>query len=412
MQFGILSVGYDCFGIEGEFIQNPLLHLYHVYVRANEEFQKNENFIKSAKERARILENRSHEKVLLQWQRFREYSVNQYKEVYERLGVKFDYIHGESMYNQAALEIIKKLEELGLTEATSEGAILTKRKVNGEQTIPIVMLSSEGTSLYIARDVAAAIHRKQQFNFDRMFYVVDQEQTAHFVNLKYILRQMGYDWEKDLDHIKFGKVLGFSTRKGNVVFLDDIINEAKDRVLEYMKQTNTTKGSEENYKENAEILGVSSVIVNDLLRKRGTNYQFKWERAISLSGDSGIALQYSHARLHNLEKNSGINDCLSCNINFKAIDDPKAFQLLLCLSQFDECLLMTCSSLEPKEIPINAIKPDLLLQRSHINQAYLALKVNDEPASTAETRLVMFVAARSVLNEGMKLIGLKPLEKF
>ncbi|RWS05094.1 putative arginine--tRNA ligase-like protein [Dinothrombium tinctorium] len=407
-QFGILSLGYDLFGDEQKLIKDPLRHLYDVYVRANKECEENEQFHSKAKERAMLLEKRYDEKVFLQWQRFREYSIEQYKGLFHRLGIQFDYIHSESMYSEASFEIVNMLSHRGLIEVLSDGAKVMKIK-NNDNVTEIPLIRKDGATIYLTRDIAAAIHRKQQFNFDKMYYVVDNSQYKHFVNLKRILFEMGFEWESDMFHLPFGKVLGMSTRKGTAIFLQDIIDEANSRALKFIKESKYTKIEETEFEEKADILGLSAVIVNVLKKKRMTEFKFSWDEAIksSLYDDSGIVLQYAHAKLCNLEKRFKIEKPFESNINLSAIQSEEAFTLLIALAQFDETLIESFHQLEP-----SILVKYLVDLRREVNRAYSNLIIRNETSCVVESRLLLYSAARNVLQKGLQLIGVKPLEAF
>ena len=234
-QFGILSLAYDQFGDEEKLRENPLKHLFDVYVQGNQEMENSDNFKIRARERFAQIESRSNPVVLEQWARFRELSIDKLKELYERLGIEFDAFTSESMYCNASYEIIKKLQKNGLIEISPDGAsyAVCGGDVEGHfKAVKVPVLKNDGTTLYLTRDIAAALHRQQHYHFDRMFYVVDSSQSKHFTNLKSILHSIDSDVSSRLRHLKFGRIIGMSTRRGQVIFLDDLLNEAKHRALD------------------------------------------------------------------------------------------------------------------------------------------------------------------------------------
>lgn len=217
-QFGLLSVGYDRYGSEEKLVQNPCKHLLDVYVRINQDAETNDEIRREGKERFRALEASSDHRLLMQWNRFRELSAHHYQHVYGRLGISFDHTHYESMYSSEVRHVMNKIREKGFLHETSDGAQMIRLKDDHKDGMPkyrsknqpmineqdedsqdpelIPLVKKDGTSLYLSRDVAAAIDRKNRFNFDHMLYVVEGGQTDHFVNLKRILKLLDYGWNE------------------------------------------------------------------------------------------------------------------------------------------------------------------------------------------------------------------------
>ena len=201
--------------------------------------------------------------------------------------------------------------------------------------------------LFLCRDIAAAIHRMDQYGFAKMYYVVDYGQSAHFVNLKSILRQMNYEWADKIEHVRFGRISGMSTRKGTAILLEDILDEARDRAVEAMQSTQTTKIPPESYKQTGDILGLSAILINDFYRGRKANYEFSWERALRQTGSTAIALQYAHARLCNLEANCGHTLDINATSNLNAISNQDAINLMLRISAFRAVLIDSLNDVDP-----------------------------------------------------------------
>lgn len=183
-----------------------------------------------------MLETKQNPELFEQWAQFREMSVKELIHLYSRLGIVFDYYTSESMYSESAFELVKKINEIGLLERCQTGAFYVK--TGDENQVPL--LKSDGSTLYITRDLAAVFHRKEKFNFDRMYYVVDSSQSKHFTNLQNILRLTNRSSiHSDIRHLKFGRIIGMSTRKGEVIFLDDVLNQAKQLALEAIRSSSS-----------------------------------------------------------------------------------------------------------------------------------------------------------------------------
>ncbi|CAG2101032.1 unnamed protein product [Medioppia subpectinata] len=305
-QFGILSLAFDRFGDDQSLAANPLRHLFDVYVKGSTECKASEEWRQSAKDRFNALETKQNADVLNQWNRFRELSVDRLKHLYQRIGIDFDEFHSESMYSSAGHEVIDRLRQLGHLESAgddsrAEFAVVGTNGPN-KVSLKIPVIKSDGSTLYLTRK---------------------------------------------LTHLKFGRILGMSTRKGDIVFLEDVLNEAKERAIESCKTSPNTKISEENFESVSDILGISGLLIHDLSHRRVQEYRFNWEKAIRHSGETGIALQYTHARLCSLETNCGVDIDYEFEPKVEALSDFEAKLLMNRLSQFDEILIDSFESLEP-----------------------------------------------------------------
>jgi arginyl-tRNA synthetase len=266
--------------------------LYEVYVAANKKAEADPNFGNRAKELFARLEHRDPE-MLRDWKVIRDLTVSELEKVYERVGVRFDHYHGESMYGQQdGGRVLELLADKGLLKRLPDG-----RQVVDVKDRQVVVAKSDGSSLYIGRDVAAAVDRRNAFSADKVCYVVETGQAFHFENLFEILSVCGFEWSKSLSHVNFGRIEGMSTRRGTAVFLSDILNEGRDQMFERMSaKANTKVESEEDRWLVSDMLSTTAVIINDLKQRRAKSYAFAWENALHSKGDSGIKLQYTHAR--------------------------------------------------------------------------------------------------------------------
>jgi arginyl-tRNA synthetase len=305
------------------------------------------------------------------------------------------------------------LEEKGLLEASEDGRKMVR--LNNKRAV-VTVQKSDGSSLYLSRDCAAALDRSNTFQFDRMLYVVDNSQADHFSNMFSILGLL--EGKKDLVHVRFGRVQGMSSRKGSVIFLRDILDEAKDRVAEQRRRSPNTRADLDNDHIN-DILGISAVLVNDMKRSRLKDYEFNWDKAVQSTGDSGVKLQYSHCRLASLlsagQRELGVSveqlvDQLASRADLgEALGDEAALNVIYRVARFDEAVRDAYVHLEPCHLV------QFLFQLcNEISRALVTLPVlkNGADPSVAAARLALFAAARATLAEGMKLLGLVPLDEM
>ncbi|XP_068198173.1 probable arginine--tRNA ligase, mitochondrial isoform X3 [Antennarius striatus] len=403
MQFGLLGAGFGQFGCQEKLKQNALQHLFEVYVQVNQEAERNEDMKQTAREFFRQLEQHESEALSL-WKQFREISVDEYQKVYKRLGVHFDIYSGESFHRDEAQEVVQQLQSRGLLKISEDGTSVVDLSPDGDMRSVCVVLRSDGTSLYITRDLAAAIHRSGKYNFDEMIYVTDKNQASHFHQLFQILSAMRHSWADRCKHVPFGVVRGMKTRRGEVVFLEDVLDEARSRMLHNMSQTKTTKQMDD-IEDMAEKVGVSALIVQDFNGPLLSGYKFDWDRMLQAHGDTGVFLQYTHARLCSLiKRNEGVE---ASAFDPSLLLQQTSVAILQHLLRYDEVLYQSTQDLQPKHLV------NFLLKLSHlIASAHKELPVKGSSPDVAQARLRLFSGARSVLANGMRILGITPLEKM
>ncbi|NXI82779.1 SYRM protein, partial [Rhipidura dahli] len=406
MQFGLLGVGFQSFGSKEKLKSSPLQHLFEVYVQINKAAE-DENTKKLAKDFFRKLEEHD-EQTLSIWKQFRDLSIEEYIRIYKRLGVHFDEYSGESFYQEKAQEVLKMLEDKGLLQKTMKGTGIVDLSEKKDLSTVSTVMRSDGTSLYITRQVnifvATAIDRMNKHSWDIMIYVTDKSQSNHFQHLFQILKLMGYDWAERCQHVSFGLVQGMKTRRGEVIFLEDVLNEVRSRMLQNMTSTKTTKEVQDPV-ETAEKVGLAALIIQDFRGLLSSDYQFSWDRALQSRGDTGVFLQYTHARLHSLEQMHGNAELT--DVNVACLQEPDAISVLQHLLRYDEVLYRSSQDLQPKHIV------SYLLILSHLAAvAHKTLPVKGSAPDVAQARLCLFQAARSVLASGMKLLGITPVTQM
>uniref|UniRef100_A0A8C5G4E7 Probable arginine--tRNA ligase, mitochondrial n=1 Tax=Gouania willdenowi TaxID=441366 RepID=A0A8C5G4E7_GOUWI len=400
MQFGLLGAGFGQFGSMEQLKQNPLQHLFEVYVRVNKEVEQNEGIKQNARDFFRQLELHEPQAVSL-WQLFRDITVKEYQCVYKRLGVHFDVYCGESFHQHGAQEVVQQLQRKGLLTTTEKGTGVVDLSPCGDMSSVCTLLRSDGTSLYLTRDVAAAIDRREKYGFDEMIYVTDKSQENHFDQLFQILRIMGHCWAKRCRHVSFGLVQGMKTRTGDVVFLEDVLDEARARMLHNMSQSNTTKAVDDPA-DTAEKVGISALIVQDFKGPLLSDYRFDWDRMLQAQGDTGVFMQYTHARLLHC-----IVGCGMSTFNPSLLSEQTSVAVLQHLLRYDEVLIQSAQDLQPKHLV------NFLLKLCHlVASAHKELKVKGSEEEVAQARIRLFMAARAVLSNGMKILGVTPVQKM
>ncbi|XP_076872761.1 putative arginine--tRNA ligase, mitochondrial isoform X2 [Brachyhypopomus gauderio] len=403
MQFGLLGAGFQRLGSQEKLKENALQHLFEVYVQVNQEAEQDESIRLAAAEFFRRLEQHE-EQALSLWEQFRDITVKEYRRIYERLGIHFDHYSGESFHQSKMQDVLKDLQCRGLLKTTEKGTGVVDLSEAGDMSSYCTVLRSDGTSLYITRDIAAAVDRKELLNFDEMIYVTDKSQSSHFRQLFQILQMLGHRWAERCVHVPFGLVQGMSTRSGDVVFLEDVLDEARNRMLQNMQQSKTSKELADPALT-AELLGISALIIKDLKRPLISDYKFNWEQVLQAQGDTGVFLQYTHARLCSLLRTHA--SVSHTHFDPHHLQDSRSLSALQHLLRYDEVLLQSSLELQPRHLV------NFLITLCHlVSSAHRELPVKGSPPAVAQARLRLFSCACSVLANGMRILGITPVEKM
>ena len=400
-QFGLLVTGLEDSG--RNYRDMSLGDLLNIYIEANRKAAEDDTFMQRALDAFKSLESGDSGKLEI-WDRCRAVTLEELNKNYSKLNVKFDLYHGESMYGQnCSNQVMTLLENKNLLQVTDDGrTVIPLEKTN------VTVQKSDGSSLYITRDIAAAIDRKDSLDFDQMFYVVDNSQGTHFNNLFEVLRRLGFEWSGDLHHVKFGKIMGMSTRRGQMVLMSDILEEATARMRENQDKSANTRVAEEDRDAVAEAVGVSALIVADLGQRRTKDYEWAWDRALSDSGDTGVKLQYTHARLTSLlEKCEELNTEVVTSLG-ELLTEQIAVELVWVISRYDEVLAASYSTLEA----VTMVKYLFQLCNTTSKALKLLSVKNAETPDLAAARYKLFSAARLTLADGMSVLGIRPLDRI
>lgn len=403
LQFGLLGAGFQMFGSEEKLNANPLQHLFEIYVEVSRLAEAREDIQRAAQEFFKKLECGDKQTLAL-WQHFKTISIEEYEKTYQRLGVRFDEYSGESLYHVKAQELVQMIDQRGLLKKAKQGVGVVDLSPKGDLTSYAKVVRSDGTSLYLTRDIAAAADRMEKYNFDKMIYVTDKEQCTHFQQMFDVLKILGFNWTERCQHVPFGLVKGMKTRRGDVVFLEDVLNEARSRMLQNMAASKTTKELEDP-ENTAEKVGVAALIVQDFKGPLLADYEFDWDRVLQSQGDTGVYLQYTHARLCSLQRQCDNGTKIQFNPTY--LQDPQAIAVLQHLLRYDEVLYQVSEDLQPRHL-VNYL---IMLSRL-ASIAHRTLHIKGSLPEIATARLLLFEGISSVLANGMKLLGITPVDKM
>ncbi len=300
-QFGLVAVGFQEYGDPAR--RGEVGHLVEVYVKANARANAEPAFDERARAFFRRMEDGDEEALAL-WKEFRETSLRDFQEVYRRLGVRFEHYEGESRYHGKMEGVIERIARKPGTRE-SDGALVVDMPYADNEP-PVLLKKNDGSTLYATRDLAAAIDRWERFAFERSLYVVATDQALHFRQVFRTLKEMGLDWSERCIHVNFGRVGGMSTRKGNIVLLTQVLDEAKQRAREKVDENIAAGRIQTSDPELlAEHIGLGAIVFGDLKNRRTTDYEFNWDEVLSFEGHSGPYVQYAHARACNILRKGG-----------------------------------------------------------------------------------------------------------
>ncbi|KJU97581.1 arginine--tRNA ligase [Streptococcus gordonii] len=399
-QFGLLMVAYKKWGSKEAVEANPIDELLQLYVRINAEIENDPALDDEGRLWFKKLEDGDPEATEL-WQWFRDESLVEFNRIYELLGVEFDSLNGEAFYNDKMDEGIKILEEKGLLEESKGASIVNLDDVN---LPPAMIKKSDGATLYITRDIATAMYRARTYNFVKSIYVVGQEQSNHFRQLKAVLKKMGFDWSDDMTHVDFGLVTKnrqkLSTRKGNIILLEPTLQEAISRAKSQIEDKNPEL---ENKEAVAHAVGVGAVKFYDLKTDRRNGYDFDLEAMVSFEGETGPYIQYAYARIQSILRKANFTP--DANADYR-LNDAESWEIIKLLQDFSRVVKRAADNYEPSLIAKYAIS---LAQA--FNKYYAHTRILDE-SPERDSRLALSYSTAVVLKEALRLLGVDAPEKM
>lgn len=399
-QFGKMIVAYQKWGNIDEIKADPINQLTALYVRFHNEAKENPALEDEAREAFRKMELNDPEYLEL-WRWIREESLKESAQIYELLDVKFDSYNGEAFYNDKMDPIVDELEAKGLL-VEDQGAKIVDL---GEDLPPALIKRSDGGSLYITRDLAALFYRKKEYKFDKILYVVGNEQKLHFTQLKTVIEKMGYDFAKDIEHVNFGLYLTggkkISTRQGASHKLYDVLMKAIGLAYDQISAKNPDL---ENKEEIAKNVGIAAIVFGDLKNFRGLDAEFDIEQAVKFEGQTGPYLQYTGVRIASIlkDKEFDVNNC-----NIEVFEKPHYFELVKQIASFKSIVEKAASEYAP-----SVIARFLLGLAQSFNKFYSIEKINVEDEQVRNSNFTLAKAIRIVINEGLRLLGIKFLNEM
>ena len=397
-QFGRLITAYKLWGEEEKVRANPIKELNELYIHFHEVLETQPELEDTGREWFKKLEDGDQEATEL-WRWFRDESLSEFNKVYDRLGVTFDSYNGESFYNDKMDEIVEILEEKGLL-VEDQGAQVVRLEEFDLQ--PALIKKQDGATLYITRDIAAALFRKRNYEFDQSLYVVGQDQIYHFTQLKAVLNKMGYEWEEDIHHISFGLISidgeKMSTRRGKVVLLEEVLDEA---VLRAANQINEKNPRLANKEEVAEQVGVGAVVFHDLQHDRRNNFNFNLDDIVQFEGETGPYVQYTRARALSILKKAEIDPSYFDGKKEYALADSYSWAVVKLIQSFSSVLDRAYREFEPSIVAKHALS-----MAQAFNRFYANVRVLDE-GPEKESRLALVYAVALMLEEDLRLLGVE-----
>ncbi len=405
-QFGKLIEGYKMWGKEYDIEKDPINELTKIYIRINEACKNDEQILENCRNNFKKLEDGDSYCVEI-WKKFRELSLQEFQKVYDLLGSKFDSWNGESFYSDKMPEVIEILEKTGkLIE--SQGAKIIDLEDKGINT-PCIIEKSNGSTTYATRDLAAIIYRARTYDFDKALYVTSYEQVLHFKQVFEVAKLLGLDekYTKGLEHVSFGMVLlpegKMSTREGNIIKLEELLNEAISRAKEIIEQKNPEL---ENKEEVAKKVGIGAVIFNDMSASRIKDEVFDWNTILNFQGETGPYVQYTYVRTKSVLEKAGYLPKIE-DVKIENLCDEYSLTILKLIYNFEDVLIQVTDKNEPSILARYLI--DLAKAYSSF---YNENKIIVEDKDIQNARVYLTYAVSEVLKQGANLLGIQMPEKM
>ena len=401
-QFGKLIVAFKLWGNKEAVEANPIPELLKLYIQFHEEAEKKPEMEDEARAWFTKLENGDEEAKAL-WQWFRDESLKEFARVYDLLDIEFDSYAGESFYSDKMDVVIEKIKEKGLLKQSQGTNVVDLEEYNMP---PALITKNDGSTLYMTRDLAAAIYRKNTYDFEKCIYVVGSQQSLHFQQLFKVLELMGFEWAKDLIHVPFGMVAleegTMSTRKGRVVFLEDVLKQAIEKTRETVLSKNPNA---KNVDEIAKQVVVGAVVFQELSNSRIKDYTFSWERTLSFEGETGPYVQYTHARCCAVLRKA--NEEVSTDINYELLSDGDAAEVLKVIGSFNKSIVSAMRRNEP-----HIVTRFVLDLAQAFNKFYHDNPILVEDEELRKARLALVAATRQTLENGLNILGMHAPERM
>ena len=398
-QFGKLIVAYKKWSSKEEVEKKGIDELLNIYVKFNGESEKNPELMDEARKWFVKMEQGDSEALAI-WEWFKEISMVEFERVYNMLGISFDTYLGESYYRNMVPSLVKLLKEKNLL-IESQGANVID--LSEYDMPPCMITKKDGGSIYHSRDICAILYRKENYDFDKCLYVTGLEQNLHFKQVFKAIELMGYEWHTDLVHVPYGLVslegAKLSTRTGNIIYAEDILEEAVKRAAESIEEKNPKLADKEIV---AKKVGIGAVIFHDLFNQRIKNVDFSWDDVLNFEGTTGPYVQYTYARAKSILRKSNV-EIENQSICYATLTDDITFELIKVLSGYEEAVRNAADRYEP-----SIIARYIISVASSFNKFYhecAILREEDEKIKLARLSLINVV--QKIINEACSLLGME-----
>ncbi|MGF6375283.1 arginyl-tRNA synthetase [Clostridiales Family XIII bacterium PM5-7] len=407
-QFGKMICAYRHWGNEEDVIKAPIQTLLEYYTKFHVEVETNPALDDEAREIFAKLERGEAEEMRL-WQWFRDESLKEFTKVYDMLGIEFDSYNGESFYSDKMPRFVQELKDKNLLE-DSRGAQIVDLE---DQGLGVALITkSDGSTLYITRDIAAAVYRKETYDFYKNIYVVASQQNLHFQQWIAIVELLGYDWARDCVHVPFGLVSledgTMSTRHGRVVFLEDVLNKAVAQTREIIMEKNPDSDIVDQVSKE---VGIGAVIFQELSNNRIKDYVFKWDKVLNFDGETGPYVQYTHARCASVLRKAG-DDVVTkakslTDIDYKYLCSESAYELAKLLYKFPEVVVDAGEKYEPSIVTRHIVD-----MAQGFNRFYHDEHILTENEEEKIAKIALVIAAKNAIKNGLSLLGMAAPERM
>ena len=401
-QFGKLISAYKRWGSEKALEENAIDELLRIYVKFHDEADKDPSLVDEGRAYFKALENGDKEAEAL-WERFRNLSLKEFDRVYKLFNVEFDSYAGEAFYNDKMDVVVNELKEKKLLVESNGAQVVMLDEYNMP---PCIVLKGDGASIYATRDLAAAMYRKKKYDFYKSVYVVGSPQALHFKQVFKVLELAGHEWAKDCTHVGFGLVKfadrKLSTRKGEIILLDDLVRESVDKTLEVINEKNPEL---ENKEEVAKKIGVGALVFTYLKNSREKDIVFDWKEMLSFEGETGPYVQYSYARAKSILRRAEESNV---EPDFSKLNSKEEFELVKTLENFNNQIHVAVEKLEPSIVTRYVIEVAKAFNKFY--NAHSVLNLEDEGLKRARLELVK--ASCQVIKNALYLLGIDVVEKM
>lgn len=403
-QFGMVMAAFSEKGDEQELAHAPIAYSLKLYVDYNRRCEEDPEARELAKQWFKRLEDGEGEAVAM-WRKFRDLSLAKFEKIYERLGIRFDAYTGESFYNDRMDSALERVRKAGVMEHSEDGAWMIRLEDQGMP--PFILRKSDGATLYATREIAAALYRFETYRPALMLYVVGTPQELHFRQFVESLRMMGLEWADRIVHVKFGHVHGMSTRRGEVVLLEEVLEEAvakaDEKIEENLKAGKLDPGVDR--RSLAEAVGMGAIIANDLKHRRERDISFDWDQILQFDGETGPYLQYAYARIRGIMKKAGAEP--DGKAGWELLAEPETRALIRLLADFPLAVDQAARDNEP-----SLITSCLFELCKAFNLFYTHHRVVGSGGDVEPARLLLCACTGRVIRNGLELLGVPVLESM